>query len=155
MVKEDPFERWMKKIFEEMMNDLQRIHEDLIKNLDKEPVHFSFRIHTEPRKDGISIKLTPTKDGFFVDRAKKVKDTPFKEPFVDVIEDGKTGNILMDIPGIQKDHITVKSNGKEVVIRVEHPEIRYSKRVVFQHKYNKKSLSWDYKNGILHIQLTK
>lgn len=155
MAKEDPFERWMKKIFEEMMNDLQKIHEDLIRTLDKEPMHFSFRIHTEPRKNGISIKLTPTKDGFFVDNAGKVVDTPFKEPFVDVIEDGNVGSILVDIPGISKEHIKVKSNGKEVIIRVEHPEIRYSKRIVFQHRYDKKSLSWDYKNGILHIQLKK
>jgi HSP20 family protein len=78
-----------------------------------------------------------------------------REPLVDVIEDEKQVTVIAELPGVEKEDIKVKASGKNLSIKVDTPERKYSKNIALPAEVKSESAKASYKNGVLEIRFEK
>ena len=76
-----------------------------------------------------------------------------REPLVDVIEDEKGVNVIVELPGVDKKDIELKAGHKSISIRVDTTNRKFYKELDLPSRIDAESASAKYKNGILDIRL--
>ncbi|MEM0459019.1 MAG: archaeal heat shock protein Hsp20 [Thermofilaceae archaeon] len=77
------------------------------------------------------------------------------EPFTDVIEEEDTVRVIVDIPGVEKEDISVEATETEIRISAERGERKYFKSVKLPTKIRPETAKASYKNGVLTITVEK
>lgn len=77
------------------------------------------------------------------------------EPLVDIMEEKEDIIILAEIPGVEKDAITLHATEDHLTISVQTTDRKYRKDLAFPTKVNPKSSRASYKNGVLEVRLKK
>ncbi|WP_428724058.1 archaeal heat shock protein Hsp20 [Thermogladius sp.] len=160
---EDPF-KYIEEMFDEMMEEFERIFREFerapldIKELEKRgfklygPYVYGFRVTIGP--DG-----KPVIEEF--GNVRRVKGRPMiteeREPLVDVFESDDEVTVVCELPGVDKDKISVEvgEDKKTLIIRASDTNRKYYKEVNLPTEVDPESAKASYKNGILEVKLKK
>ena len=78
-----------------------------------------------------------------------------REPLVDVIEEENAVKVLAELPGVNKEDISLFLSNNVLTINVDTPERKYHKKLVLPGEVDESSVRSRYTNGILETVLTK
>ena len=83
----------------------------------------------------------------------KVKDE--REPLVDVLNGEKEVTVIVELPGVAKEHLKIVTTENTLDVEVTDPQQRFAKRIALPAKVLKESAKAKLKNGILEVVLKK
>jgi HSP20 family protein len=75
-----------------------------------------------------------------------------REPLVDVHEEEDHVLVLVELPGVGKDNVTLELADDRLTLSARHGKVTYRKQIVLPGRFSEEQMHWDCKNGILHIQ---
>jgi HSP20 family protein len=81
--------------------------------------------------------------------------TGFMEPVTDVIEKMDGVSIIVELPGITKEDVDVRTTVESLAIKVDTPFRKYSKDIRFSCKVKPETAVAKYNNGVLEITLER
>jgi HSP20 family protein len=81
--------------------------------------------------------------------------TDKREPLVDVVEGEKQVRIIAEIPGVRKEDIDIRVDGRVLTIAVDTPDRKYEKRLQLPDSAIVDGAKSSYNNGILEITFEK
>ncbi|MCX8185420.1 MAG: archaeal heat shock protein Hsp20 [Sulfolobales archaeon] len=158
---EDPFER-INRLFREMFEEFDENIRRLVREMERTP--FGFEQHrsmtTKPYVWGFEITIGP--DGVprvkefgnvrRIGRAPKISEEV--EPIIDVIDEEDKIRVVAELPGVEKDKISLKTSGPKLVIRASNHR-RYYKEVDLPAEVDISTAKATYRNGVLEVELKK
>lgn len=153
----DIFDEFFREIEEEMNDFLrrwERLEEEIPRDVKKKSYYYGFRITIGP--DGIPrIETFGNRRPVVVEegRPKRVISEEI-EPLVDVYEEDDTITVVAEIPGVEKEKIRVRTEGKKLYIEASNGK-KYYKEVELPAEVDPKTSKASYKNGVLEIKLKK
>ncbi len=114
------------------------------------PYIYGFRVTIGP--DGI-----PRIEEFGNVRRRGIKPviSEEREPLVDVIDEGNKVRIIAEIPGVEKDRIKLRVQGKKLFIKASNEKRKYYKEVDLPAEVNIKEAKATYRNGVLEVEIPK
>ena len=77
------------------------------------------------------------------------------EPLTDVIETDGQIKVVVEVPGVEKDHIKLQGTENALTISVDAPQRKYHKQVRLPAEVNPKQAKASYKNGVLEVTISK
>ncbi|SEA23889.1 HSP20 family protein [Haloplanus vescus] len=77
------------------------------------------------------------------------------ETHVDIYEDDEEVRLVADLPGVEKDAIELKCDGKTLTISATSPHREYDERVRLPARVDEHSASATFNNGILEVTVDK
>jgi len=86
-------------------------------------------------------------------RGPKIREE--REPLVDVIEEDKAVVIVAELPGVEKDDISLHTTEDHLTVSVNTPNRKYHKELTLPARVDPKSAHASYKNGVLEVRLKK
>ena len=166
-----PFGPWAFPDIDEMIKEMERAFSEQFKELEKDLPKNLVRESRAPdgstKKEigpivyGYSVTIGP--DGKPVVRefgnVRKGVGTPWKEiqdrrePLVDVISSGKEVKVIAEMPGVNREDISVTVTEKSVTISVDREDRRYYKELDLPGLVDPKGARSNYNNGVLEITL--
>jgi len=159
---EDPFERMnrlFREIFEEFDEEIRRLMKEMervsefgergFRTMVGKPYVWGFEIVIGP--DGVP-KIKEFGNIKRVGRAPKI--TEEVEPLVDVIEEGDKIRVVVELPGVEKDKISLKASGRRLIIRASNHK-KYYKEVELPAEVDTSSAKANYRNGVLEVELRR
>jgi|WetSurMetagenome_2_1015567.scaffolds.fasta_scaffold04714_2 HSP20 family protein len=78
-----------------------------------------------------------------------------REPLTDVIEGEKEIYVIVELPGVEKKDIDLKTTEAFLEINVETPERSYHKKLSFPCKVKPETAKASYKNGVLEVRVER
>jgi HSP20 family protein len=78
-----------------------------------------------------------------------------REPLTDVIEGEKEISVILELPGVEKKDIDLKTTEAYLEINVETPERSYHKKLTFPCKVKPETAKASYKNGVLEVRVER
>ncbi|HEW89788.1 MAG TPA: Hsp20/alpha crystallin family protein [Candidatus Bathyarchaeota archaeon] len=110
---------------------------------------------------GVSVSIGP--DGRPVIREfGNIKPTRFgprfveeREPLVDVMEEDDEVVVIAELPGVEKEDIDLRCDGRELIISVDTERRKYYKQLELPSEVDPSSARASYKNGVLEVKLKK
>jgi len=79
----------------------------------------------------------------------------FREPLVDVIDEGDHLLIIAELPGVQSEDISIEVKGDILELKAEAKDRKYGKEALLPSPVDADSLKSSCKNGVLEIKLKK
>lgn len=76
------------------------------------------------------------------------------EPFTDVFDEGDYYRIIIDLPGVEKDHIDIEATENSLTISASNDR-KYYKEVRLKEPVKPETAKAQYKNGVLTITIEK
>lgn len=77
------------------------------------------------------------------------------EPLTDVIETDGEVKVVVEVPGVEKEHIKLHGTEDALTISVDAPQRKYYKEVKLPGKADPKQAKASYKNGVLEVTIAK
>lgn len=150
---------WFRRMFDEIERDFEmfdEIFEEMTKDLERgmvstKPVFYGFSITVGPDGKPVVREFGNVKPS----GGRKVVASDVREPLVDVIYDEKDNEVkvIAEMPGVDKDKITVEAADDSVYIKAEGADRKYETTVPLDVKVDPGSAKANYKNGVLEIKL--
>jgi len=78
-----------------------------------------------------------------------------REPLIDIIEEKEDVVIVAELPGVEKEDISLHATEDQLTISVDNPNRRYHKEMPLPTKVDHRSARASYKNGVLEVRLRK
>ncbi len=75
-----------------------------------------------------------------------------REPLTDLIEGEKDISVIVELPGVEKNDIDLKTTESFLEINVETPSKSYHKKLTFPCKVKPETAKASYKNGVLEVR---
>jgi HSP20 family protein len=82
-------------------------------------------------------------------------ETLRREPLTDIMEQDRKICITMELPGIEKKDIDLNMEDGELIVKVDAPERQYYKKLPLPAEVNPKTISANYKNGVLDVTINR
>jgi len=79
----------------------------------------------------------------------------FREPLVDVIDEGNSLLVIAELPGVSREDIFIEVKADILELKAEAKDRKYSKEILLPSPVDADSLKSSYKNGVLEIKLKK
>lgn len=79
----------------------------------------------------------------------------FREPLVDVIEEGDSLLVIVELPGVASENISIEVKEDILDLKAEAKDRKYSKEILLPSPVDSDSLKSSYRNGVLEIKLKK
>lgn len=162
----DSWDEWFKNrksIFEKFFEEVFREMEEMDKALDafgpirpedierfRRPLTWGFKYHLGP--DG---KPAISEFGNVRRKGGIPKVVEENEPLTDVMEKDDAISVVAELPGVEKDDIDVRCDGRAVTITAKSEKRQYSKEIPLPAEVLPKSGVARYKNGILELTFKK
>jgi len=166
-----PFGPWGFPDIDEMMREMERAFSEQFKDLEKEIPKSLVRESKTPdggvKKEfgpivyGYSVTIGP--DGKPVVRefgnVRSREGKPWKaiqdkrEPLVDVVSSGKEVRVIAEMPGVNKEDISVTVNERSMVISVDRKDRGYYKELDLPGLVDPKGAKSTYNNGVLEVTI--
>ncbi len=78
-----------------------------------------------------------------------------REPLVDMMEEEKDVVVVAELPGVEKDDISLYITEDRLTISVDTPKRKYHRELTLPARVDSKSARASYKNGVLEVRLRK
>ncbi|MFQ6012097.1 MAG: archaeal heat shock protein Hsp20 [Thermoplasmata archaeon] len=82
-------------------------------------------------------------------------DVAGREPMTDVMDRGDSLSITVELPGVEKEDVELRTTSNRLTIRVDVPERQYHKEIDLDASVDPQSVQATYRNGVLDITLKK
>lgn len=153
-------------IFDDLLREIEEEFQDFIREIErfgvpreeikeiKRPFVYGFRITIGP--DGI-----PRIEEFGNVRRRRgarpsiTEISEEREPLVDVLDEGDKVRIIAEMPGVEKDKIKLKVQGRRLIIRASNEHRKYYKEVDLPTEVDIKRAKATYRNGVLEVEIPK
>jgi HSP20 family protein len=143
---------------EEMMRELERMAESMFEEFAvpreirevKGPIVYGVRITIGP--DG---KPIIEEFGNVRRRGRRPVIEEAVEPLVDVIDEKDKVTIIAEIPGVEKDKISVRIKDNKLIIKAEDKDRKYYKEIELPPGVKPETAKAKYRNGILEVTIEK
>ena len=147
-----------RKNLRDMLDELDRYFEELEKDLQDSVRHalVEGRHLAGPFVGGFSMQVGP--DGpsiqFFGDNPQQKGG--FRSPLSEQVVDEKTGvlRILIDMPGVEKEDVSVSATERTVIVKAERGSRRYGSELGLKAEVDPDTGKAEYKNGVLEISFS-
>ncbi|MFB6471219.1 MAG: archaeal heat shock protein Hsp20 [Vulcanisaeta sp. AZ3] len=161
----EDIDNWFKRIqryFEELEREMEREMESTMRNIVPEEggankgkpryYYYGFEISIGP--DG---KPRIKEFGNVRPKGEKPIVEEDIEPLTDVIEEEDSIKVVMDMPGVDKDKISIKisEDGKKLIISARNGDRRYYKEIELPTEVDSTQSKAAYRNGVLTVELKK
>lgn len=145
-------------LFDEIMREFEEEFEELFKGFREfgreelygRPYVYGFRITIGP--DG---KPKVEEFGNVKRVGKRPKVVEEMEPLVDVIEEEDKIKVIVEMPGVEKDKISLKASEDTLIVRGSDSNRKYYKEITLPTKVKPESAKATYRNGVLEVTLEK
>jgi HSP20 family protein len=149
----DPAE--FRRLFDEMQRDLQAA----LRNMGNDP--------SKGFVAGLNVRIGPDGKPHFSSFGNKPRITPNqgpgmprvgideREPLTDVIDEGETIAITMELPGVDKSDINLNMTEEQLEVGVDTELRKYHKRVRLPGKVDPTTTKATFKNGILDVSVRR
>lgn len=152
------FDEWFRRM-RKFMEEIDKMFEEVL----REPLTFKGRESHRvigPYYYGFSVEIGP--DG--IPRVREwgnIKPGRIKpvvteniEPFVDIFDEEDRYRIIVDIPGVEKDQISIEGSEHSIIVRTQ-GERKYYKEIRLEDAIDPSSAKAQYRNGVLTITVEK
>jgi HSP20 family protein len=78
-----------------------------------------------------------------------------REPLTDVIEGDKELSVIVELPGVEKEEIDLKTTESSLEINVDTTNRSYHKKLSFPAKVKPETAKASYKNGVLEVRVER
>lgn len=78
-----------------------------------------------------------------------------RQPLVDIFDEEDHVLVIVELPGVEEEHISTKVNGDILTLSAANGERKYYKEVVLPSDVDSNSVRSKYKNGVLEIRIGK
>jgi len=78
-----------------------------------------------------------------------------REPLIDIMEEKEDVVIVAELPGVEKEDISLHATEDQFTISVDNSNRRYHKEMPLPAKVDRRSARASYKNGVLEVRLRK
>ncbi|MEM4783509.1 MAG: archaeal heat shock protein Hsp20 [Sulfolobales archaeon] len=159
---EDPFERinrLFREMFEEfdeeirrLMREMERVHEFSVehyRSMVGKPYVWGFEITIGP--DGVP-KVKEFGNIRRIGKSPKISEEV--EPIIDVIDEEDKIRIVAELPGVEKDKISLKTSEMKLIIKASNHK-KYYKEVDLPAEVDISTAKATYRNGVLEVELKK
>jgi len=85
----------------------------------------------------------------------KPKASSKREPLIDVIEGDEVVQVVVELPGVQKEDIDLQVSPDALGISVDSERYKYEKKLSLPAEVDRESVKASYKNGVLEVTLDK
>uniref|UniRef100_A0A7J3ZIG7 Hsp20/alpha crystallin family protein n=1 Tax=Fervidicoccus fontis TaxID=683846 RepID=A0A7J3ZIG7_9CREN len=155
-----------RRSFFDIFEDLFEEMEELRRRIEEE--FFRFAIPEELKEErfgpllyGVRIEIGP--DGIpkiqEFGNVKRVgvrpKISEEREPLVDVYEEEDKIVVVAEMPGVERDKISVKATENKVTIRASNEQRRYYKEIELPKPVKPETAKAQYRNGVLEVKVEK
>lgn len=82
-------------------------------------------------------------------------DASCKEPLTDIVEEGDRIKVIVELPGVDKQDIELRSEGRELNISVDTERKRFCKDLELPCDVRGDSAAAEYRNGVLTVTMAK
>jgi len=82
-------------------------------------------------------------------------DASCKEPLTDIVEEGDRIKVIVELPGVDKQDIELRSEGRELNISVDTERKRFCKDLELPCDVRGDSVAAEYRNGVLTVTMAK
>ena len=164
------FEEWFKRRpFSRILREMDRAFGEAFKDLSTFVPKELFRERKFP--DGTTIRsfgpmvygysMTVGPDGkpqirtFGNIRPEIPKPSEWREPLVDVIPSPTHVRVVVELPGIRKEDIDLRTTEESMTIAVDTPERKYRKEIELPAKVDPKSADATFQNGVLDVVMRR
>lgn len=135
------FDPWFGDFFEEA-DRMEKMLDDILR-----------QAFASPTERGKARRRYVYQFGNFPPRGSRIIEE--YEPLVDVFVDETNVVIVVELPGVDKDHIEVYAAEDKVTISVNSPKRKYFKELDLPAKVDPRFSVTSYKNGVLELRLKK
>jgi HSP20 family protein len=87
--------------------------------------------------------------------AEKPPAEDVREPLVDVHEEEDHVLVLVELPGVGKEDVTLELAGDRLQLAARRGKISYRKEIALPERFSQDEMHWECKNGILQIRLKR
>jgi HSP20 family protein len=87
--------------------------------------------------------------------AEEPADDDVREPLVDIHEEEDHLLVLAELPGVDKDDVTLELVGDRLNLSARRGKVSYCKEIVLPQEFSPQDMHWECKNGILQVQLKR
>lgn len=87
--------------------------------------------------------------------AQEPSDEDIREPLVDIHEEEEHLLVLVELPGVDKEDVTLTLDGDRLKVAAKRGKVAYGKEVQLPRSFAQEQMCWECKNGILQIQLKR
>jgi len=78
-----------------------------------------------------------------------------REPLTDIMETDGEVNVIVELPGVDKEDIQIHSTDNTLTVSVDTPQRKYRKEIELPTAVDPKQAKATYKNGVLEVSLQK
>ncbi len=78
-----------------------------------------------------------------------------REPLVDIHEEKDHLLVLVELPGVDKNNVTVELADDRLNLSAQRGKTSYRKEITLPERFSEENMHWDCKNGILQIRLKR
>ncbi|MDD1771576.1 MAG: Hsp20/alpha crystallin family protein [Methanomassiliicoccales archaeon] len=90
-----------------------------------------------------------------VPRNGSLPDPGCREPLTDIVEEADRVRVVVELPGVEKEEIDLRSEGRELNISVDTERKRFCKRLELPCEVRADSAVAEYRNGVLTVNMDK
>jgi HSP20 family protein len=146
------FDEWLRDPFEEMMRELEEEMPEESKEMKRYgPFIYGFSYTKEPGKEPEIKEFGNIKPSY-----RKLEPFPGgeREPLTDVIDLKDAYEVVVELPGVEKDGLRLHATDDSLEIKTE-GGIKFFKEVLFEMPVKPETAKATYKNGVLSVWLKK
>lgn len=136
--------------FDVMREHMDRLMESALKGTGADPLVYGFSMRA-----GADGRPVVQEFGNVPRNGNVPLDTGCREPLTDIVEEKHQIKVIMELPGLDRESIDLRSEGKELNISVDTERKRFCKRLELPCQVQTDSASAEYRNGVLTVVMDK
>ncbi len=135
--------------FDVMRERMDRLMEAALRGTGNDPLVYGFSMRTGA--DGRPV----VQEFGNVPRGGAPPDASCREPLTDVTEEGDAVRVIVELPGVDKQDIDLRSQDRELTISVDSERKKFCKKLELPCDVLPDSASAEYRNGVLTVTMGK
>lgn len=136
--------------FDVMREHMDRMMESALQGTGADPLVYGFSMRT-----GADGRPMVQEFGNVPRGGKTPPDASCREPLTDIIEEEDKVRVIVELPGVDKQDIDLRSEGRELGISVDTERKRFCKRLELPCEVQTDSASAEYRNGVLTVVMDR
>ena len=135
--------------FDVMRERMDRLFEAALRGTGEDPLVYGFSMRTGA--DGRPM----VQEFGNVPRGGAPPDASCREPLTDVTEENEKVRVIVELPGVDRDDIDLRSEDSELTISVDTERKKFCKRLELPCDVRPDSAKAEYRNGVLTVVMDK
>lgn len=135
--------------FDVMRERMDRLMEAALRGTGNDPLVYGFSMRTG--SDGRPV----VQEFGNLPKGGEPLDASCREPLTDVTEEGDKVKVIVELPGVDRQDIDLRSEGRELTISVDTERKRFCKSLELPCDVLDESASAEYRNGVLTVLMDK